>query len=708
MLRIRTFGGCHVERGGARLEELSGRRRALALLAVLASAGAQGATRDSLLALLWPDSDEGQARTSLKQLVHTVRRQLGEPGLFLPTGNFRLDPDRVASDVGDFRDALRRRDEEAACRSYTGAFLDGFSLQRAHGFERWAADERVSLARECARALHAVAERADRDRDVSSAAAHWRRLAALEPLSSRAAVGLMRALNAAGDRAAALQHARDFQRHVQEELGGEPDGAVAQLADRFLRPEPAVTVSTPAASAPSVPSAPSLAVLPFANTSGDSADEHFSDGLTDELIGTIGRIGGLTVTGRTSSFAFKGKQLDVRTIARSLHVAAVLEGSVRRLGDQLKIGAQLVRADDGAVVWSEIYDREAKDIFAVQVEIAQAIAGALRVKLARAGAGRARVATSDMAAHDLYLKGRYFQNRVSEEDLRKAAGYFEQAIARDPSYAQAHAGLADACLLRAILGFAPQEVEVARVRTAVARALALDSTLADAHTSLASVLFVFDWDWPSAGREFERAIALDPAYGLAHQRYGLYLMYQGQFGEALPVLERSRALDPLAPSTSMNLGRLHLNAGRPREAVPLLQAAVELNPHLALAYEQLGNAHLKLGQPDEALAAFRRAARGGAMSEAWLSYALAVTGHREEAQEIVHRLCEPLQGEPAWVGLAIASAGLGDAEEAFRWLTKAYAGRDAFLHSIRTIPAFDGLRSDPRWGKLLRRMGLSP
>jgi TolB-like protein/Tfp pilus assembly protein PilF len=450
-------------------------------------------------------------------------------------------------------------------------------------------------------------------------------------------------------------------------------------------------------------------VLPFANTSGDAADEHFSDGLTDELIGTIGKIRGLAVIGRTSSFAFKGKQLDVCTIAGLLRVPTVLEGSVRRSGDRLKIGAQLVRAADGAVVWSEIYDRETRDIFAVQAEIAQAIAGVLRVTLGPAATLRMRAATSDLDAYDLYLKGRYFQNRVSSDDLQRSVSYFEQAIARDPAYAQAYAGLADALLLTAILGDGARAGEVSRVRAVVSQSVSLDSTLAEAHTSLASVLFGFDWNWSAAGKEFEWAIALDPEYGLAHQRYGLYLMYQGRFSEALPVFERARTLDPLAPSASMNLGRLHLSAGRPEAAIPLLQYAVELNPRLALAREQLGHARLQIGEHHAALSDFRGAAAvSGQRGAACLAYALALTGHREEAREIVRRLVqlEPSETRPT-LGLAMAYAGLGDVVAAFACLEQAYVERDRLLHTIKTAPGFDGLHLDSRWRDLLRRVGLT-
>ena len=498
------------------------------------------------------------------------------------------------------------------------------------------------------------------------------------------------------------------QSRVRDELGVEPDASVAKAARQLGRRVDGVAAAAPDQT-PAADSRPMLAVLPFANTSGDIADEHFSDGLTDELIGTIGAMVGLIVIGRTSAFAFKGKSLDVRDIAESLGVATVLEGSVRRSGDRLKIGAQLVRAADAAVLWSAIYDRDAGDIFAVQEEIARSIGFALRVRLVPTDPSRARRPPRDLETHELYLKGRYFQNRVSEDDLKRSVGYFEQAIARDQGYAQAHAGLADACLLLAILGGGAQEHLVSRVRDAVAHAIALDGSLAEAHTSLASVLFGFDWNWPAAGRSFERAIALDPGYGFAHQRYGLYLMYQGRFDEARSVLDRARAVDPLAPSANMNLGRLHLSAGRPEAAVRLLESAVELNPRLALAHEHLGHAYLRLGRRDEALASFRLlAAIDGVRGATRLAYALGATGHERESRQIVRTVLESQNDRSMSFGLAMAYTGLGDADTAFHWLERAYAERDAFLHTIKATVAFDSLHGHPRWAMLLRRMGLSP
>jgi Tfp pilus assembly protein PilF len=342
----------------------------------------------------------------------------------------------------------------------------------------------------------------------------------------------------------------------------------------------------------------------------------------------------------------------------------------------------------------------------VQADIARSVSLALRVQFDQAAATR-QSNTSNVAAYDLYLRGRLFLNRVSSEDLHRAVACFERAVRLDPAYARAFAGLADAHLVLAIMGHAPAAPEVARVHAAVARALALDGELAEAHASLACVLFAFDWEWDSAEREFERAIVLDPGYGLAHHRYGLYLMYRRRFDEAQQVLERARANDPLAASVNMNLGRLHLSAHRAEQAVPLLQSAIELSSHLPLAHEQLGHAYLQLHDWDAALVAFRRVAElSGPRGATRLAYALAVTGDRTAARKIVHDVSGRADAGAHSFGLAMAYAGLGDRNSAFESLDRAYAERDAFLHTIAVMPAFEPLHADIRWSALVARIGL--
>jgi eukaryotic-like serine/threonine-protein kinase len=458
---------------------------------------------------------------------------------------------------------------------------------------------------------------------------------------------------------------------------------------------------------------PSVAVLPFQNTSGDASDEAFSDGLTDELIGALGQVPGLKVAGRTSAFALKGKGLDVRAVAETLGVRAVVEGSYRRSGDRLRVGAQLVSAADGAVLWAERYDRKVADVFDVQEELARAIVRALRGRLGADG-GPASLAprpTEDLTAYELYLRGRYIMHaRNSRDAIQDAIRYFEQAVARDPSFAHAHANLADAYALLGALSHGRPDEEFSRARAAARRALALDSTIAEAHVALAHILFAFDFDWAGSERAFRRAIALDPSDVRARVVFAVPLQDQGRVDEALAQLDTARAIDPLAPLVGVLRGRVYVNAGRPAEAIRPLTDALALSPDLDLAYQQLGHAYLQLGNAIEAIAAFQRAAAlSGIRDSAHLAYAYAVTGQRAEARRIVRGLLDSSSRRyvPPF-HVALAYAGLGDADAAFAWLQRGYRERGSFMDGLEVTPAFAPLHRDPRWHRLLHQMRLEP
>ena len=809
MLRLHTFGGCFLSRDGARLDALSGQRKALALLAMLAAGGARGTGREAVLATLWPESDQERARLSLNQLVHSLRQQLGASDLLLTPAELRLNPAHIATDVADFRDALQQGDHEAAVGHYAGPFLEGFYLRGADGFERWAAAERAELAIRAARTWEALAERASAGSDAAAAVAWWRRLAQAEPLSARAATGLMDALDRAGERAVALRHARVYELLVAEEVGGAPEPSVLELVARLQRdppaaPRPAPSERTPlppdsppgppsagvgpppvvqpaagahgdsatvararrprwrraAASAAvllvggltgytawaeraPVPAAPtsgaatsgaatsgapphrvggrggpapshaSVAVLPFVNTSGDPADEHFADGLTDEVITALSKVAGLKVSARTSVFALEGKGLDTRAIGDLLGVAAVLEASVRRAGDRIKVTAALVSTVDDDILWSESYDRTTSDVFAVQEEIARAIVAALRVRLSAGGAGARLVGrpTADLAAYEWDLKGRYIlHTRAGRQSLLQAIRYFEQAIARDSAYARAHAGLSQAYVRLAIFGFTRPDEAFARAKAAARRALALDSTLADAHVALGHALLVHDFDWAASERAFRRGIALDPANVDARHVLALALQDQGRFTEALAQLDTARAADPLAPLVSVVLGRVYVNARRPAEALRHLEDALALSPDLDLAYQQLGHAYLQQGRQADAITALRRAAAlSGPRDSAHLAYAYGVTGQRAEAGRVLQGLlASAARRDLPPFHLAMAYAGIGDTDAAFRWLERGYLERGSFMDGVKVTPAFASLHADPRWSRLLRRMGLEP
>ena len=458
---------------------------------------------------------------------------------------------------------------------------------------------------------------------------------------------------------------------------------------------------------------PSVAVLPFQNTSSDPTDEAFSDGLTDELIGALGKVPGLRVAGRTSAFALKDRGLGIKAVAETLGVSAVVEGSFRRSGSRLRVGAQLVSAADGAVLWAEMYDRELADVFVVQEELARAIARALEGRLT-AGAEQASLvdrSTSDLAAYELYLRGRSILHARNNRDaILDATRYFERAVERDPSFAHAHAKLADAYALLGALSHGRPDEEFARARAAAGRALALDSAIAEAHVALAHILFAFDFDWISSERAFRRAIELDPVDVRARLLFAIPLQDQGRVTEALAQLDTARAIDPLAPMIGVVRGRVYVNARRPAEAIRPLQEALALSPHLDLAHQQLGHAHLQLGHHAEAIAAFQRAAAlSGIRDSAHLAYAYAVAGQRAAAERILKRLHDSSDGRyvPPF-HVAMAYTGLGDADAAFAWLQRGYTERGSFMDGIKVTPAFAPLHGDPRWRPLLRRMRLEP
>jgi TolB-like protein/tetratricopeptide (TPR) repeat protein len=766
-------------------------------------------------------------------------------------------------------------------------------VRRAPAVEEWIEDERRELARLARHALEQLAASASGGGAHAEAVEHWRRLVAMEPLSGRLAAGYMHALTAAGDRAAALRHARVHELMVRSELESAPDAVVTDLAEELrssatiepavmapgaiagratdaesdapaarenVRPtEPTATVGSatdvesdapaapetvpftdlaaaaggaagarrdapdssetpgpaeptytvggitradrdapvsrgtasppelalatlPAAAGPasggpegspappfrgggwrrsrwlragsivlpmtmvavlavsalqrsnrlpagqlaSNPSAAadtrrtasasdaSVAVLPFTNLSADAADLHASDGLTDELIGTLGRVPGLQVIARTSVFAFRNQGLGARTIADTLGVDAIVEGSWRRDGPRLRVTAQLVRATDEAVLWAGRYDRTVEDVLAVQDDIARSITAALLPHLDVRSAAVVRpasIGTSDGVAHELYLRGRQaFHSRTTRDGIMQARSYFLQAIARDSQFARAHAGLSDASARLAVFGHAPPATAFQEAKRAAERAIALDSTLAEAHASRGHALYVAEFAWEEAERSFRRALALDPAAVFARAPFAIGLSSQGRFDEALAQLFAARAIDPLSPAINNVLGRVQVAAGQHESALQTLTAIVELDPRQDLAWQQLGHVHLLRGEHRRAVAAFERAAAlSGARDSAHLAYAHAVGGNQAEARRILRRLeGNPGAREQLAVHFAIAHAGLGDRDRAFSWLERGYELRASFISGVAVEPALVALHGDPRWSALLHRMGLSP
>ncbi|HYL21414.1 MAG TPA: protein kinase [Gemmatimonadales bacterium] len=455
----------------------------------------------------------------------------------------------------------------------------------------------------------------------------------------------------------------------------------------------------------------SVAVLPFQNLSPDPSDEYFSNGMSEELTTALGKVEGLRVAAPTSAGAFRNATVPARQIGRTLGVATLLEGTVRRAGGRLRVGAHLINADSGFELWSDEYERDVRDVFAVQDEITRAIVGALRVKLAAAGAAPlGRHATASPEAHDLYLHGRFFYEKRNEDGLRKALVYFRQAIAQDSGYALAYSGLADTYSFLSAFGFgAPHEL-FPQAKVAALRALQLDSSLPEAHTSLGFTHLFYDWNWPAADREFRRALALDSTYTPAILYHGWYNVAVGQLDAAVRDLEHARAIDPLSLILNTRLATMLYLARRDSAAVAQLRRTLTLDSTYDLAHAQLARVYLQLGRCDAALVELRGRPRILApyYEGAVVAYAAAVCGRAPDARRTIDSLAartrRGLYVSP--MVYAIVYAGLGDKEQAFTWLERAFDDRTWSLYMLRVEPMLDPLRGDPRFARLIQRVGL--
>lgn len=461
------------------------------------------------------------------------------------------------------------------------------------------------------------------------------------------------------------------------------------------------------AGAPAAPPEASVAVLPFVNTSGDAAADHFSDGLTDELISRLGSMPGMRVAARTSTFALKNRGLTASAIADTLNVATLLEGTVRRDGDRLKITAQLIRAADNSVIWSEMYDRQMQDVFAVQEDIARAIAGALsgRAPL-RAAEDRLGRPTADLEAYDLYLRGRYNWQMAPRDRLRQATTYYHRAVERDPDFALAHAGLAESYVNLAIYDHMPANEALARARIAAERALELDPDLVEALSAHAYVL-MSELDFQGAEADIRRAIALNPSYPWAHHFLSLVLLMIGRPEEAASHNQQALLLDPLSLPANATRGVIRAQLGQLAAAGRELERARELAPQFTLTAYYLGAVRAASGAPAAALSALETASRE-APDYPGVPGALAAVqkrlGRTSVADSILGDL-ERRRADPrARTNLAFAHAMLGDTDAAFRALDGSRWDVPALI-GLRADPLLAGLRSDPRYARLLQSLG---
>lgn len=768
---LKLLGGASIHAPSGPLAGRASQRRRIALLAMLAVARARGVSRDKLIAYLWPEQDTEHARPLLSDSIYRVNQALGGEAIISTADDLRLSTQVLPSDVAGFEDAIDSGEWQRAADLYGGPFLDGFFLADAEEFERWANAERDRLARSYARALEALSESAEHRGDTVDAVRWWRALAAHDPYSSRVAVRLMRALDRSGDRAAALQHARVHAILLADEFGTEPDAAVAELA-ASMRAQPIASappapasarvleepdseprkVDTPAVVAPSAAvttrrrrwpiaaavialaiavaavargrasagnraDAASVAVLPFVDLSPAHDHEYFSDGMTEELINTLGRVQGVRVASRTSSFSFKGRTPDVRDVGTQLGVATVLDGSVRADEGTLRITARLSNARDGYQLWSRTYERELQDVFAIQEEISRSIVETLKGTLVGSAdsAATARRDT-DLEAynlylrgrHALYMKGRYSWYRRTEEGLRSAAAYFTQAIEKDSTYALAHAGLADALAVLGFYDYLPPREAFPPAERAAQRAMGLDSTLVQPYATLGYAALYYSWNWRRAEEWFARAIDVGPRYSTAHQWYANFLTARARFDEAERAMGRAQEIDPLSLIASAAHGWVLYYAGEFERAAEQCRLTLELDPDYAVALLWRGWSLEELGRVPEALTLLERAValtNRSTLFVASLARTRAIAGDSAGARALLHELED--RGSRSYVPtyeVAKIHLALGARERALQLLERAYEERSHSMVFLGVDPQLGSLHGDARFEALVRRV----
>jgi DNA-binding SARP family transcriptional activator/TolB-like protein/Tfp pilus assembly protein PilF len=759
---LRVFGGISIETSAGPLSGRATQRRRLALLALLATSRAL--SREKLIALLWPDVETERGRRLLSDSVYRINSALHADAIVAVADELRLDADVLPSDVAAFEAARAEARHDDAVALHTGPFLDGFFLDGAPEFEQWVTRERDRLVRACGASLEALAEAAAAAGAPSQAAEWWYRAASLDPLSPRVALRLMQALDAAGERAAALRHAQVYETLFRDEVGAEIDPAIHDLAERLRReplrppgdasraadehmatalaaavdatPQPADApaaarpardrsrLSTAAAlllpvlviagwltlrngsAAPPAVTSPAVAVLPFADRSPAGDHAYFAAGIMEEVASRLSRIDGLRVIAPAA--AATGSDADLQALGRRLGAETVLGGSITRWGDSVRVNARLIRVSDLTYLWSETYTSPVVSIFAIQDSIARAIGGTLLHRLVgrRVVAGPASAA--ELQAYHLYLKGRFAWHRRTQQSLADAVEHLEEAVTVAPSYARAHAGLADAYAVQGFYDYRPPDDAFPRARAAALRALELDPSLAQAHATLGYVSLYYDWHWDEAERAFARAIELDPGYSTAYQWQANYYTAMGRFAEAEQAMRRAMELDPLSLIANGALGWVHYHAGDFTGAIEQCERTLELDGSFQLAWLWSGLAGERLGNHEDAIRRIERAlslSPRSAVTQAALAHAYAVVGRRDEARALLATiLAAPRRYVPSFE-IAKVHLALGDSDTALQWLETAYQQRSHSMAFLKVDPQLAGLQADVQFRALLRKVG---
>jgi len=452
-----------------------------------------------------------------------------------------------------------------------------------------------------------------------------------------------------------------------------------------------------------------VAVLPFTNISQNQADEYFSDGITEEIISSVSQVKGLRVIARTSVMRYKGTSKAIADIGRELNVGSILEGSVRKAGDKIRISVQFIETSDEEPHWSQVYDRQISDVFAIQSEIAQKVAEALREHVLGGVPKHEDIrATSSTEAYINYLRGRQFWNKRTDKELKKAIGFFEKALKSDENFAQAYTGLADSYAALALLEFMAPNEAYPKAREAVGKALALDANLAAAHTSLGLIRFQYDWDWLGAEQELRKALDINPSYAPAHHFYADYLKAMGRFDEAILEIEKARELDPLSLAINTGVGHVLYLSRQYDKAIEEYKRAIELDPSFMATHIWFGRPYLEKGMFAEAIAELETGVKlsgESTLALSMLGHGLASAGRKEEAERILEKLKERAKDEyvPSY-WIAVIYNGFKDREQTMAWMWKAFEERSSWLVWSRVEPRFDWLREDADFVALMDAM----
>jgi serine/threonine-protein kinase len=732
MIELQTLGTVDLRNDGKEVSTVLAQPKRLALLAYLATARPRGfVSRDTLLALFWPESDEERGRNSLRQALHHVRRSLGEASI-LSRGDREvgIDPAIVRCDAAAFDEAIEGKRWEAALELYRGDFLPGLFVQDAAEAERWIDDERSRRRRDALGAARQLVDQSERTGDFA-AAERWARLAVEldaddEGAARRLAMVLARTRAAAPASPAAAAPARG----TPPPAAASVSGAVAPVAaipappaappfdsrKRWTRPALAAAailvllaggwiVRRGMADPLEPAAAPTIAVLPFVNMSADPANEYLSDGLAEELLNLLAQVPGLQVAARTSSFTFKGRNVPVDSIGRVLRVRHVLEGSVRQSGPRVRITAQLIDASTGYHLWSDTYDSRVEDVVAVQDSIGRVIVETLRPRLAgQVGVPAQRREPKDPAAHVAVLKGWRAFRQNTRDAYAAAVAHFQEAIRRDPDYGRGYGGLATVRLWQANFRFIPVEGGYAEAESLATRALALDSSLTEAYAVLGRIAETIDRDDATADRMYARAIEINPNEARAYGRRALLFARTGRGEAGISLAKRAVELDPASPAVYADLGQVYRELDRIPESERAYRAALALDPGHPIL---LGNLALSLtyqerfAEADSAMAAARARAPADAHLAGKHAFIHARLGREAQARATLDTAAAL---GISLVELASGYAVLGDRERALALLERAVNEGDDGVVALLDPAIVPSLRADPRMKRLVERV----